>query len=68
LFPAPNIRVIKSRRKGWAVYIARMGRWEYIYICTFWSENLKGRDYSEDLDVDVRIILEWILNKQVLGS
>jgi hypothetical protein len=24
-------------------------------------ENLKGRDHSEDLGVDGRIILEWIL-------
>jgi hypothetical protein len=30
----------------------------------FWSENLKGRDHSDDLSVDGRIILEWILNKQ----
>jgi hypothetical protein len=30
----------------------------------FWSENLKGRDHSEDLGVDERIILEWILGKQ----
>jgi hypothetical protein len=27
----------------------------------FWSENLKGNDHSEDLAVDGRIILEWIL-------
>jgi len=26
-----------------------------------WSEILKERDHSEDLDVDGRIILEWIL-------
>jgi hypothetical protein len=25
---------------------------------TFWSENLKGRDHSEDLGVDRRIILK----------
>jgi hypothetical protein len=25
--------------------------------------NPKGRDYSEDLGVDARIILEWILGK-----
>jgi hypothetical protein len=29
----------------------------------FWSENLKGRDVSEDLGVDGKIILEWILGK-----
>jgi hypothetical protein len=26
-----------------------------------WSENLKGRDRSEDLDIDERIIFERIL-------
>jgi len=30
----------------------------------FWLGNLKGRDYSEDLLVDMKIILEWILWKQ----
>jgi hypothetical protein len=28
-----------------------------------WSENLKGRDHSEDLDIDRRIVFEWILGK-----
>jgi len=32
---------------------------------SIWSENLKGRDHSEDLCVDGRIILEWILEKYV---
>jgi hypothetical protein len=27
----------------------------------FWLESLKGRDHSEDLGVDERIILKWIL-------
>jgi hypothetical protein len=31
----------------------------------FWLENLKERDYSEDLGVDERIILEWILKIRV---
>jgi hypothetical protein len=26
-----------------------------------WLENLKGRDHSEDLGVDGKIMLEWIL-------
>jgi len=29
----------------------------------FRSENLKGIDHSEDLGVDKRILLEWILEK-----
>jgi hypothetical protein len=29
----------------------------------FWLENLKGRDHLEDLDVERKIILEWILGK-----
>jgi hypothetical protein len=29
-----------------------------------WSENLKGRDYSENLSVEGRIILECILVKE----
>jgi hypothetical protein len=29
----------------------------------FWSENLKGREHLEELGVDGRIILEWILGK-----
>jgi hypothetical protein len=28
----------------------------------FWTENLKGRDHSEELNVD-GMILEWILGK-----
>jgi hypothetical protein len=27
----------------------------------FWLENLKGRDHSEDMEIDGRIILEWLL-------
>jgi hypothetical protein len=29
----------------------------------YWSENLKGRDHLEDLGIDEKIILEWILGK-----
>jgi len=29
----------------------------------FCLENLKGSDHSEDIDVDVRIVLEWVLGK-----
>jgi hypothetical protein len=30
----------------------------------FWSENLKGRFYYEDLIEDGKAILEWLLEKQ----
>jgi hypothetical protein len=29
----------------------------------FWSENLNGRDNSEELDIDVKKKVEWILEK-----
>jgi hypothetical protein len=31
----------------------------------FCLENMNGRDYSKDISVGGRIILEWILRKQV---
>jgi hypothetical protein len=31
----------------------------------FWWENVTGRDHSEDLGVDGKIILEWILGTWV---
>jgi hypothetical protein len=30
----------------------------------FWSDKLKGRDYSEDPGVDIKIILDWIMEKE----
>jgi hypothetical protein len=29
----------------------------------YWQEILKERNYSEDLDVDRKIIMEWFLGK-----
>jgi hypothetical protein len=29
----------------------------------FLSKNVKGRDYTEGLSIDGRIILEWMLGK-----
>jgi hypothetical protein len=47
---SPNvIRVIKSRKVRWAGYVARIR--ELV-------GNLKGRDHSENLGVDGRIIIE----------
>jgi hypothetical protein len=56
------IRDIKSRKMRWAGKVAHMG--EMKMNSKFWSENLKGRDHSEDLGMDGKIILEWILGKQ----
>jgi hypothetical protein len=60
-----NIRVIKSRRMRSAGHVARMG--EMRNATQFLLGSLKGRYLSEDLGVDVRIILKWILRKSVWG-
>jgi hypothetical protein len=52
--------VIKSGRVRWVRDVACMG--EKMHT-KFWSENLKGRDLSEDLDVYMRIVPEWFIMK-----
>jgi hypothetical protein len=32
-------------------------------LTEFWSENLKGRNNLEDLGIDEKMIIEWILGK-----
>jgi hypothetical protein len=32
-------------------------------LTTFLLETLKGGDYSDDIDIDARIILKWIFGK-----
>jgi hypothetical protein len=60
LYPAPNIiRVIKSRRMRWAGQVACIEETSNAYR----SENLKEIDHSEDLRVDGKIILVWILGR-----
>jgi hypothetical protein len=54
-------RVIKSKMIKWPGYVARIGRCEM--YTKFKLENLKGRGHLEDLGVNGRIILEWILEK-----
>jgi hypothetical protein len=45
-------------------YVAHMGE---LRNTKFWSENQKERDHSEDISVNVRIILELISGKRVKG-
>jgi hypothetical protein len=45
----------------WEMHVARMGEVRNAY--NILSEKLKGRDHTEDLGVDGKIILEWILAK-----
>jgi hypothetical protein len=59
--PSYIIRVIEWRRARWVGNVARMVRWEM--HTKLWLENLKGRNHSEDLDVDGGIILESVLGK-----
>jgi hypothetical protein len=54
-------RVIESKRMRWARHVAR--RKEIRNVYKVWSGDLKGRDSLEDLCVEGRILLEWILGK-----
>jgi hypothetical protein len=64
LYSSPDIiQVIKSRRKrfgGWSMWHmwGRGGiRTEFVW------EKVKERDHLEDLGIDGRIILKWVLKK-----
>ena len=57
LYSSANIiRAIKSRRIGWAGYVARMGDREV--HTGFWWGDVMERDHLEDVGVDGRIILK----------
>jgi hypothetical protein len=57
---ASSIGAIKSKRMRWVGHAEWM---EEMKNTKFWLENLKGRDRFEDLCIDGRIILEWILGQ-----
>jgi hypothetical protein len=54
-----TIRMIRSKRISKAGHVARMGAMRNAML-----ENLKGRDHSEDLGVDGRILLKRIIRKR----
>jgi len=59
------MRVIKSRRIRWAGHVARMC--EERGCIRSWWRNRGERDHWGDLDVDGRIILEWISRRWDVG-
>jgi hypothetical protein len=64
LYASPNvIRVIKLGRTRWAGACSTHGMDEKC-IQNSGRKNLEGRDHAEDLGIDERIILDWILGKQ----
>jgi hypothetical protein len=44
------------------MHVAGMGEMKNAYIILV--ENVKGRVHLEDLDIDGKILLEWILGKK----
>jgi hypothetical protein len=56
------ITVIRSRRMRWAGHVAWMGEMRNAY--SILMENLKEKDYSEELGLDAKITLKYILEKE----
>ena len=66
LYSSPNIvRVMKSRRMGWAGHVAPME--EGIDAYRILVGNRRERDHWGDLGVNGRIILRWIFRKWDVG-
>jgi hypothetical protein len=64
LYASTNmIWVIKSWRMRWAGHVSRMEEVRNTY--EIFVEKLEGKNHSDDLGVDGRIILEWILGWDV---
>jgi len=45
--------------------VGACGTYEVVVLIGFWWGNLRERDYLEDIGIDRRIILEWILEKLI---
>jgi hypothetical protein len=61
-YSSPNIiRMFKSRRMKLVEHKAHMG--EVRNYTKFLLEHLKGRVHLEDLGIDGRTLLKWILRK-----
>jgi hypothetical protein len=56
-----DVRVTKRRKIRWMGPVACTGEETKEYI--FWVGSLKKIDHLEDLHIDGRIILKWILKK-----
>jgi hypothetical protein len=55
------VKANKSTRVRWAGHRTHMG--EMKMHTKFWSGSPKGRGKSEDLGIDGKVTLEWILGK-----
>ena len=66
LSSSPNIvRVIKSRRMGWAGHVARMGEERVVYRVLVGKPE--GKNHWRDLGIDGWIILGWISRRWDVG-
>jgi len=62
LYCSSNIvRVVKSRRMRWAIYVARRGEMRGVYRVFVWKPE--RRDNSEEPGIDGRIMLRWSFRK-----
>jgi hypothetical protein len=55
------MEVVKSRRVRWTGHVARVGEMKNAYKILVGKSE--GKERSETIDVDGRIMLEWILGK-----
>ena len=59
-----HMRAITSRNNRWGNACDIYGGGEKYFRTEFWWGNMNERDPLEDLDVDWKIILKWILRKE----